>query len=68
MKYHAEGDETSDFVKAEYTQIKQTLEAELEIAQTSPKDVLSAPGMRKRIIVASFLGLFTQWSGVGLIS
>lgn len=68
MKYHAEGDENSDFVKAEFTQIEQTLEAELKIAQISRKEVFSTPGMRKRAIVASFLGLFTQWSGIGLIS
>ena len=68
VKYHAEGDENSNFVKAEYAQIKQTLEAELKIAQTGRKDVFSTPGMRKRVIVASFLGLFTQWSGTGLIS
>ena len=33
VKYHAEGDESSDFVKAEYTQIEETLEAELKTAQ-----------------------------------
>ncbi|KAG8218931.1 hexose transporter [Butyriboletus roseoflavus] len=68
VKYHAEGDENSEFVEAEYTQIVQTLEAELKIARISRKQAFSTPGMRKRIIVASFLGLFTQWSGVGLIS
>ncbi|KAG8218929.1 general substrate transporter [Butyriboletus roseoflavus] len=68
VKYHAEGDSNSEFVKAEYSQIKETLEAELKIAQISRKEVFSTPGMRKRIIVASFLGLFTQWSGIGLIS
>jgi hypothetical protein len=62
-KYHAEGDENSEFVKAEYTQIEETLEAELKIAQMNQKDVLSTPGMRKRMIIASFLGLFIQWSG-----
>ena len=68
VKYHAEGDETSDFVKAEYTQIKQTLETELKHAQMSWKEVLSTTGTRKRVIIACFLGLFTQWSGNGPIS
>ena len=68
VKYHAEGDEISEFVMAEYTQIKQTLETELKIAQTSRKEAYSTPGMRKRVIVASFLGLFTQWSGFGIFS
>ncbi|KAI9574333.1 hypothetical protein HD554DRAFT_2165823 [Boletus coccyginus] len=68
VKYHAEGDETSEFVKAEYTQIEETLEAELRIAHMNQRAVFSTPGMQKRVIIASFLGLFTQWSGTGLIS
>ena len=67
VKYHAEGDENSEFAKAEYTQIEETLEAELKIAQMNRKEVFSMPGMRQRVIIASFLGLFTQWSGAGLI-
>ncbi|KAF8138784.1 general substrate transporter [Boletus edulis] len=67
MKYHAEGDEDSEFAKAEYTQIKETLEAELKTAQTNQKEVLSTPGMRRRVIIAVSLGLFASWSGVDLI-
>ena len=68
VKYHAEGDQNSDFVKAEYTQIEETLEEELKTTQMNRKEVFSTPGMRQRVIIASFLGLFTQWSGSGLIS
>jgi len=68
VKYHAEGDENSEFVKAEYTQIEETLEAELRTARMNPKEIFSTPGMRKRVIIASFLGLSIQWSGVGLVS
>ena len=68
VKYHAEGDENSEFVKAEYTQIEETLKEELKNAQMSWNEVFSTTGMRKRVIIASFLGLFTQWSGNGLIS
>ncbi|KAF8556791.1 MFS general substrate transporter [Imleria badia] len=67
VKYHAEGDEKSEFVKAEYTQIEETLEAELKIAQMNREEILSTSGMRKRMIIASFLGLFIQGSGVGLV-
>ena len=67
VKYHAEGDENSEFVKAEYTQIVETLEAELKLAQMNQKEVLSMPGMRKRIMIASFIGLSMQGSGNGLI-
>ena len=68
VKYHAEGDEKSEFVKAEYTQIKETLEKELKHAETSWKEALSTTGMRRRVIIASFFGLFTQWSGNGPIT
>ncbi|KAF8154347.1 hexose transporter [Mycena galopus ATCC 62051] len=68
VKYHAEGDANSEFVKAEYAQIERTLELELETRRTSWKDFVSTPGMRSRLLVAAFLGLFTQWSGNGLTS
>jgi len=67
-KYHAEGDMNSEFVKAEYVQIKQTLELEKETLKVGWMDMLSQTGMRKRLLVASFLGLVTQWSGNGLVS
>ncbi|KAJ7694414.1 hexose transporter [Mycena rosella] len=68
VKYHGEGDVDSEFVKAEYAQIEKTLELERETNQTSWRDFVSTPGMRKRLLVASGLGLFTQWSGNGLTS
>jgi hypothetical protein len=68
VKYHAEGDPNSEFVKAEYAQIERTLEMELETRKTSWKDFVSTVGMRKRLLVAAFLGLFGQWSGNGLTS
>ncbi|KAJ6587263.1 hexose transporter [Mycena sp. CBHHK59/15] len=67
-KYHGEGDVHSEFVKAEYAQIEKTLELELEHSKTSWREFVSTSGMRKRLLVASGLGLFTQWSGNGLTS
>ncbi|KAJ7590279.1 general substrate transporter [Mycena floridula] len=67
-KYHGEGDIHSEFVKAEYVQIEKTIELELEYSKTSWKEFVSTSGMRKRLLVASGLGLFTQWSGNGLTS
>jgi MFS family permease len=67
-KYHAEGDMNSEFVKAEYVQIEQTLELEKETSKVGWMDMLSQAGMRKRLLIAAFLGLVTQWSGNGLIS
>lgn len=68
VKYHGEGDSDSEFVKAEYAQIEKTLELEMETSKTTWKDFVSTPGMRKRLLIASGLGLFTQWSGNGLTS
>ncbi|KAK0230186.1 general substrate transporter [Armillaria fumosa] len=68
VKYHAEGDVDSEFVKAEYAQIEKTLELEKETAKTSWMELVATSGMRKRLIIGSLLGLFTQWSGNGLTS
>lgn len=68
VKYHAEGDADSEFVRAEYTEIEKTLEIELETAKMSWKELVATPGMRRRVIICSFLGLVTQWSGNGLTS
>ena len=67
-KYHAEGDVESELVKAEYVQIEKTLEAEKETAKVGWTDLLKTKGMRRRILVGSALGVFTQWSGNGLTS
>ena len=63
VKYHAEGDQDSVIVAAEYAQIETTLKLEAENAKRSWKDILSSVGNRKRFLVGSLLGLFTQWSG-----
>ncbi|KAF7332317.1 Hexose transporter [Mycena kentingensis (nom. inval.)] len=68
QKYHGEGTRGDEFVKAEYAQIEKTLEMEREARNTTWKQFVSTPGMQKRLLVASGLGLFTQWSGNGLTS
>lgn len=68
VKYHAEGDHDSAFVKAEMVQIKSTLEIEMEGAKESWLDIFKQAGMRRRLFISAFLGLFTQWSGNTLIS
>jgi hypothetical protein len=67
-KYHAEGDVNSEFVKAEYAQIEATIELELETSKMTWREFAGTSGMRKRMLIAAFLGLFTQWSGNGLTS
>lgn len=68
-KYHAEGDLNSEFVRLEFAEIEETLKLEKEQAgKSSWRQLVSAPGMRRRLIICSFLGLATQWSGNGLTS
>ena len=61
-------DENSELVKAEFISIEQTLEIEEAHAKRGWAEMVATPGMRKRVLVASFLGLAGQWSGSGLIS
>lgn len=68
VKYHAEGDRDSVFVKAEMAQIESTIKIEMESAKQSWMDLLRTSGMRRRLLISGFLGLFTQWSGNTLIS
>ena len=68
VKYHAEGNADSEFVKAEMAQIEGTIKIEMENSKRSWREMISNPGMRRRVIIGSMLGLFTQWSGNTLIS
>lgn len=68
VKYHAEGDEMSEFAKAEYVQIEKTLELEKETANMGWAQLVATSGMRRRVLIGAFLGLATQWSGNGLTS
>ncbi|KAL4940863.1 hypothetical protein BDV06DRAFT_13219 [Aspergillus oleicola] len=67
-KYHAEGDRDSVIVRAEIAQIERAIKLELEEAKQSWGDMFRTAGMRRRLLISAFLGLFTQWSGNTLIS
>jgi hypothetical protein len=64
----AEGDRDSVLVRAEMAQIETTIKIELEYAKQSWMDMFKTAGMRRRVFIASMMGLFTQWSGNTLIS
>jgi hypothetical protein len=66
--YHAENDSRSAFAAAEMAQIESTIRLELQNSQRSWAELFRVPGLRKRVIIGSFLGLFTQWSGNTLLS
>lgn len=68
IKYHAEGDASNPIVNAEIAQIEETIRLEQEASKRSWSDMFRSTGMRRRLLIGSLLGLFTQWSGNTLIS
>ena len=68
VHYHAEGYLHSPFIRAEMAQIASTIRIELAHSKRSWLEMISTKGIRRRVIIGSFLGLFTQWSGNTLIS
>ncbi|RWA08550.1 hypothetical protein EKO27_g6565 [Xylaria grammica] len=68
VKYHAEGDENSEFAKAEMAEIKTTIAIELEHSKRSWLDMVSTAGNRRRLLIGSLVGVMTQLSGNVVIS
>jgi hypothetical protein len=68
IKYHAEGDRSSAFVAAEYHQIRETIRMEIEGTKTPWKELVTSGVNRRRVFIAACVGLFSQWSGNGLVS
>lgn len=69
MKYHGEMARGEEFVAAEFAQMQAVIRLEYEVvSKSSWMDLLRTSGMRKRLLISSMLGLFTQWSGNTLIS
>ncbi|KAK6538466.1 hypothetical protein TWF694_010049 [Orbilia ellipsospora] len=68
IKYHAEGDANSELVKAEIVQVQTAIQIEREHEKLGWRELFRTSGNRKRSLITSFLGLFTQWSGNTLIS
>jgi len=68
VKYHAEGDASSLLVQAEVVQIRETIRTEMEASKQSWMDLMKTYGMRRRVLVTLFIGLFTQLSGNTLLS
>jgi len=68
VKYHAEGDEDSAFVVAEFAEIKATIALERETSKASWMDLVRTAGMRRRLLIGSLLGIMTQLSGNVVIS
>lgn len=67
-KYHAEGNREDAFVRAEFAEIEATIKMELEVGKRGWLELLKTPGNRKRSFIAACVGLFSQWSGNGIVS
>ncbi|KAF2012974.1 MFS transporter [Aaosphaeria arxii CBS 175.79] len=68
VKYHGEGDRDSAFVRAEFEEIDAQLRQELSNSKRRWVELLQTTGNRKRLLIAMCMGVFSQWSGNGLVS
>jgi MFS family permease len=68
IKYHAEGNPDDPFVQAEYRQIRETITLEVEANRHKWAELFRTKGNRRRMLIAGCVGLFSQWSGNGLVS
>ncbi|KAL3491547.1 general substrate transporter [Aspergillus germanicus] len=67
VHYHANGREGDPMVELEYAEMKRVIEADM--ANRTPwKALIATPGNRRRLLLMILLGLFSQWSGNGLVS
>jgi len=69
-RYHANGGHIRDpLVVFEWTQIRHALQLEHEISETTTwLTLFKSPGNRGRMRIILAIGLFSQWSGNGLVS
>ena len=68
VEYHGEGDRDSALVAAEFAEIQATVRAEMEGSKRRWVELLQIPGNRRRTLIAACVGMFSQWSGNGLVS
>jgi hypothetical protein len=68
VQYHANGDHQDAFVRAEFTEIQETIRLEKENANASWALLIKTPGNRKRLLLVALVSFFSQCSGNGLVS
>ena len=66
-KYHGNGQDT-EFVQASYAEIRETIELERSIGNAKWVNLISTPGNRRRTLLCFLQGMFSQFSGTGLVS
>ncbi|KAJ0161217.1 Lactose permease [Colletotrichum tanaceti] len=68
-KTHCGGDVNHPLVAFEMVEIEETLKAEKEANETTSwADLWATPGNRHRLWICVSLGIFSQWSGNGVVS
>ncbi|KAI5841583.1 general substrate transporter [Tricharina praecox] len=67
-RYHANGDRHDELVQYEYTEIKETLAIELEVAKVGISELWATRGNRHRMLICICAGFFSQLSGNSLVS
>ncbi|KAF5856058.1 hypothetical protein ETB97_007979 [Aspergillus alliaceus] len=65
---HANGDQDDEVVQLEMHEIKETIRLEKELESNSWMELIRTKGNRHRMIICITAGLFSQWSGNGLVS
>lgn len=69
VRYHAGNDETLPLVQFELEEIDGTLRLERELSvETSYMDMVRTKGNRHRTFISVTMGIFSQWSGNGIVS
>jgi len=67
-RLHARGDQNDPLVNLEMAEIEEAIAFERENEKTSWLELVATPGNRRRMLLATSVGFFTQWSGNGLTS
>lgn len=65
---HAEGNADDELVQLEFEEIKETILIEKEAEQSGWLELFKTKGNRHRLLILVSAGLFSQWSGNGLVS
>lgn len=67
-KVHANGNLDDEVVQIELQEIKDTIKLEQEFESNGWGELIKTKGNRHRLLILLTLGLFSQWSGNGLVS
>ncbi|KAL4943967.1 hypothetical protein BDV06DRAFT_234082 [Aspergillus oleicola] len=65
---HTGGDVTTPLITQELHDIEVAIAAEKEADSSSWSDMVKTPGNRHRFLITVTLGIFSQWSGNGVVS